>query len=73
MDGGGRWMDGLLDRAFNSQVTGTKPLQVHLPGEVGSVHTLTALLVDDEALVRMGTADMLLELGYSVIEAASGT
>jgi PAS domain S-box-containing protein len=31
-----------------------------------------ALLVDDEALVRMSTADMLTELGYVVIEAASG-
>ncbi|WP_333572860.1 PAS domain S-box protein [Sphingomonas sp.] len=31
-----------------------------------------ALLVDDEELVRMSTADMLTELGYAVIEAASG-
>ncbi len=31
----------------------------------------TALLVDDEALVRSSTADMLIELGYQVIEAAS--
>ncbi|HEX8533291.1 MAG TPA: PAS domain-containing protein [Allosphingosinicella sp.] len=32
----------------------------------------TALLVDDEELVRMSTADMLSELGYRVVEAASG-
>jgi CheY-like chemotaxis protein len=32
----------------------------------------TALLVDDEELVRMSTADMLSELGYFVVEAASG-
>jgi PAS domain S-box-containing protein len=32
----------------------------------------TALLVDDEELVRMSTADMLTDLGYAVIEAASG-
>jgi PAS domain S-box-containing protein len=32
----------------------------------------TALLVDDEELVRMSTADMLNDLGYTVIEAASG-
>jgi len=32
----------------------------------------TALLVDDEELVRMSTADMLAHLGYEVIEAASG-
>ena len=31
----------------------------------------TALLVDDEVLVRMSTADMLAELGYNVIEASS--
>jgi CheY-like chemotaxis protein len=32
----------------------------------------TALLVDDEDLVRASTADMLSELGYAVVEAASG-
>jgi CheY-like chemotaxis protein len=32
----------------------------------------TALLVDDEELVRVSTADMLNDLGYRVIEAASG-
>lgn len=32
----------------------------------------TILLVDDEELVRAGTADMLSELGYTVIQAASG-
>lgn len=32
----------------------------------------TALLVDDEELARMSTADMLNDLGYSVVEAASG-
>lgn len=31
----------------------------------------TALLVDDEELVRMSTADMLIDLGYEVVEAAS--
>ncbi|HEX8446668.1 MAG TPA: ATP-binding protein, partial [Sphingomonas sp.] len=31
-----------------------------------------ALLVDDEELVRMSTADMLNDLGYQVVEAASG-
>jgi PAS domain S-box-containing protein len=30
------------------------------------------LLVDDEELVRMSTADMLSDLGYAVVEAASG-
>jgi CheY-like chemotaxis protein len=31
----------------------------------------TALVVDDEDLVRLVTADMLVELGYEVVEAAS--
>lgn len=31
----------------------------------------TALLVDDEELVRLSTADMLSDLGYTVVEAAS--
>lgn len=31
----------------------------------------TVLLVDDEELVRMSTADMLIELGFEVAEAAS--
>ena len=30
-----------------------------------------ALLVDDEELVRMSTADMLIELGFDVVEAGS--
>jgi signal transduction histidine kinase len=32
----------------------------------------TVLLVDDEELVRIGTAEMLIDLGYSVIQAGSG-
>jgi signal transduction histidine kinase/CheY-like chemotaxis protein len=32
----------------------------------------SALLVDDEDLVRMSTADMLMDLGYEVVEAGSG-
>ena len=31
----------------------------------------TALLVDDEDIVRLSTADMLGELGYRVVEASS--
>jgi CheY-like chemotaxis protein len=33
--------------------------------------TGTALLVDDDDMVRMSTADMLVELGFSVLEASS--
>lgn len=38
---------------------------------VSGRRTGTALLVDDEAAVRMSTADMLTDLGYNVVEAAS--
>ncbi|WP_338501506.1 GAF domain-containing protein [Sphingomonas kaistensis] len=36
-----------------------------------STNTGTVLLVDDEDLVRLSTADMLIELGYAVVEASS--
>lgn len=38
----------------------------------GAVSAGTAVVVDDEDLVRMTTSDMLGELGYDVVEAASG-
>ena len=37
-----------------------------------SAGTGTALLVDDEELVRLSTADILIDLGYAVVEAESG-
>lgn len=40
-------------------------------GEPYPAYLGTALLVDDEELVRMSTADMLSELGYQVVEANS--
>ncbi|SES17606.1 PAS domain S-box protein [Sphingobium sp. YR768] len=36
-----------------------------------ATHQGVALLVDDEELVRMSTADMLTELGYAIVEANS--
>jgi PAS domain S-box-containing protein len=36
------------------------------------IHRGVALLVDDEELVRMSTADMLADLGFAVVEACSG-
>ena len=39
--------------------------------EAGSKMVGTALLVEDEDLVRMSTADMLADLGFAVLEAAS--
>jgi PAS domain S-box-containing protein len=40
-------------------------------GEVVSSHRRTVLLVDDEDVVRLSTADMLIELGHDVVEAGS--
>ncbi len=40
---------------------------------VAASERATILLVDDEELVRSGTADMLSDLGYEVIEADSGS
>ena len=41
------------------------------PARTGLRHRGTALLVDDEDLVRMSTADMLIDLGFEVEEVAS--
>jgi len=56
------------------------PVSTHTPatysGEEALVmvagHSATILLVDDEELVRGGTAEMLSDLGYEVIQASSG-
>jgi CheY-like chemotaxis protein len=50
-------------------VAGAQTAHVMHPG--GATACGVALLVDDEALVRMSTADMLGDLGFSVIEAQS--
>lgn len=42
-----------------------------LPENVVGEH-LRVLLVDDEELVRLSTAAMLVDLGYEVVEASSG-
>ncbi len=46
---------------------------VELNGATGDTgaHSGTVLLIDDEDLVRLSTADMLVELGYHVVEASS--
>ena len=50
------------------------PVEAVLPSGVAPVANnvaATVLLVDDEPLVRLSTADMLIDLGYKVIEASS--
>lgn len=55
------------------QSTHEPVLKGHETGLANEATTMsgTALLVDDEMLVRMSTADMLMDLGYEVIEASS--
>jgi PAS domain S-box-containing protein len=53
-------------QAAPAETDGTGAEACVIPGGQG-----IALLVDDEALVRLSTADMLNDLGYRVIEAAS--
>jgi PAS domain S-box-containing protein len=54
---------------ISATLTGSAELQYHPPPVVNARGV--ALLVDDEELVRMSIADMLVDLGYEVIEATS--
>lgn len=58
----------LLLPASESAVTQTVPTDTM---QIARQMVGTALLVDDEPLVRMMTADMLSELGFDVVEASS--
>ena len=59
-----------LPRATAGPKAPTTQTQSVQPAEARS---LRVLLVDDDILVSMGAADMLLDLGHSVTEAQSGT
>ncbi len=53
-------------------IAGAPATEAERPSDVAALPSAgTALLVDDEELVRMSTADMLAELGYDVMEAGS--
>jgi CheY-like chemotaxis protein len=54
------------DEALNALADGRQTELVRAPGRT------SVMLVDDEELVRFATAEMLFELGYEVIPAASG-
>jgi PAS domain S-box-containing protein len=58
-----------LPRAEENLATADEATQPSQPAEARS---LRVLLVDDDVLVSMGAADMLLDLGHSVTEAQSG-
>ena len=49
-----------------------KPAEAPLPTTASGPHELVVLAVDDDVLVRMGTAAMLEDLGHTVREANSG-
>ena len=52
---------------------GSRAAEVDIPlAQPKEARTLRVLLVDDDILVSMGAADMLLDLGHSVTEAQSG-
>ncbi|MDH2326236.1 response regulator [Cereibacter sp. SYSU M97828] len=46
-------------------------MRVQQPAEVPAARPRTILLVEDDALIRMGTSDLLEELGHNVVAAAS--
>ena len=59
-----------LPRAKEGFVAANAEIQ---PAQSTESKSLRVLLVDDDILVSMGAADMLLDLGHSVTEAQSGT
>ncbi|MBW8910326.1 MAG: response regulator [Sphingomonas sp.] len=48
------------------------PFQAAPDDSVPSIEPLSILLVDDEEIVRLGTADMLIDMGHAVTEVPSG-
>jgi CheY-like chemotaxis protein len=60
-----------IDLWLPVSLVGVEDAAPTLSGSARPTHRGTALLVDDEDLVRMSTADMLMDLGYRVVEASS--
>jgi signal transduction histidine kinase/ActR/RegA family two-component response regulator len=59
-----------LPAADGATLDATRPEEPEAP--IAHTRVLSILLVDDEELVRVGTADMLADLGHAVSQAASG-
>jgi CheY-like chemotaxis protein len=55
-----------------SQRADGPPAIIAMPAAAPQPRPCTILLVDDDALISMATSEMLKDLGYRVIEAASG-
>lgn len=54
---------------ISADAAGSRPIPE--PSSIVPIDRGTALLVDDEPLVRMNTSDMLIDLGFVVVEAAT--
>ena len=66
------WLPASADGATPAQAR-TSPVSAAVEEMEGpDIGSRTILLVDDEMLVRLGTAHMLQDIGYKVIEASSG-
>jgi CheY-like chemotaxis protein len=58
------WLPATQERGARAALNEAEPVRAR--------QGTTILLVDDEDLVRMATADMLRDLGYTVVDASSG-
>ena len=58
------WLPVAEEKAAASEQTQAEAIPAAYPS--------TVLLVDDEELVRIGTAEILMDLGYTVVQASSG-
>ncbi|MDW5318552.1 PAS domain-containing protein [Rhizobium sp. PL01] len=61
----------LANRAQKYQPSPAAPLSIE-PVQQEASATLSILLVEDDVLIRINTADMIAELGHDVIEAGTG-
>lgn len=55
----------------SSEQAGIEPEPIKIPTRLRRVSDIPVLLVDDEELVRSGTAEMLSDAGYRVLQASS--
>jgi PAS domain S-box-containing protein len=68
----GRGTTAMLWLPLSVEQVDVEPARITAAAEVRRVPATPVLLVDDEELVRRGTAEMLSDVGYIVQEAASG-
>ena len=66
------WARMVVDPLVSHQLRHGRRASRIVRGAAGRAGLGTAMLVDDEEMVRLSTADMLMDLGYEVVEASSG-